>query len=79
MDYQLACLLEWPHRENLLHTERHLKVESVFDSVYKTREAARFAIIGHIDMFYNSKRRHSYLGYLSPMNLEKLSVMKKAA
>ncbi|WP_443112640.1 IS3 family transposase, partial [Desulfopila inferna] len=31
------------------------------------------------EMFYNSKRYHSYLGYLSPMDFEKLSVMKKAA
>ena len=56
-----------------------LKVECVFDSFYMTRGEARLDIIDYIEMFYNSNRRHSYLGYLSPMNFEKLSVMKKAA
>lgn len=56
-----------------------LKIERIFDSVYKTRKEARKDIIDYIEMFYNSKRRHSYLGYLSPMDFEKLSVMKKAA
>lgn len=56
-----------------------LKKERVFDTVYKTREEARGDIIDYIEMFYNSWRRHSYLGYLSPMDFEKMSVMKKAA
>ena len=56
-----------------------LKIERVFKSVYRTREEARRDIIDYIEMFYNSKRRHSYLGYLSPMDFEKMSIMKKAA
>ena len=56
-----------------------LKIERVFDSVYRTREEARADIIDYIEMFYNSKRRHSYLGYLSPMDFEKMAVLKKAA
>jgi transposase InsO family protein len=30
-------------------------------------------------MFYNSNRRHSYLGYVSPKEFEKLRLLKKAA
>jgi len=30
-------------------------------------------------MFYNSNRRHSYLGYLSPKEFEKMMPKKKAA
>jgi len=30
-------------------------------------------------MFYNSKRRHSYLGYLSPKEFEKVMSVEKAA
>jgi len=56
-----------------------LKIERVFDSVYSTRKEARGDIVDYIEMFYNSNRRHSYLGYLSPMDFEKLSAMKKAA
>ncbi len=43
-----------------------LKTERVFGSSYFTREEAKRDVIDYIEMFYNSKRRHSYLGYLSP-------------
>jgi len=56
-----------------------LKKERVFDSIYSTREEARRDIVDYIEMFYNSKRRHSYLGYLSPKEFEKVMFMKKAA
>lgn len=56
-----------------------LKTERVFDTVYSTREGARRDIIDYIEMFYNSNRRHSYLGYLSPREFEKRMALKKAA
>ncbi len=56
-----------------------LKIERVFDSVYRTRAEARRDIVDYIEMFYNSKRRHSYLGYLSPKEFEKRMALKKAA
>lgn len=56
-----------------------LKTERVFSSSYKTREEARRNIVDYIEMFYNSKRRHSYLGYVSPREFEKTIAMEKAA
>ncbi len=56
-----------------------LKTERVFFSNYKTREEARGDIVDYIEMFYNSKRLHSYLGYLSPMEFEKRWLLKKVA
>ena len=56
-----------------------LKIERVFDSNYQTREEAKRDIVDYIEMFYNSRRRHSYLGYLSPNEFEKMMSMKKAA
>ena len=56
-----------------------LKTERVFFTNYKTREEARRDIVDYIEMFYNCKRRHSYLGYLSPKEYEKLWLLKKAA
>jgi transposase InsO family protein len=56
-----------------------LKVERVFDSVYRTRAEARRDIVDYIEMFYNSKRRHSYLDYLSPKEFEKQMALRKAA
>jgi transposase InsO family protein len=56
-----------------------LKTERVFDSKYSTREEGRRDIVDYIEMFYNSKRRHSYLGYLSPKEFEKMMSIEKAA
>jgi len=56
-----------------------LKTERVFDSRYLNREEASRDIVDYIEMFYNSRRRHSYLGYVSPREFEKMTVMKKAA
>ena len=47
-----------------------LKVERVRDRDYWTREEAKSDIIDYIERFYNRKRRHSYLGYLSPVQFE---------
>lgn len=56
-----------------------LKTERVFFSSYRTREDARRDIVDYIEMFYNSNRRHSYLGYVSPKEFEELWLLKKAA
>jgi transposase InsO family protein len=56
-----------------------LKNERVYDSQYVTREEAKKDVIDYIEMFYNSNRRHSYLGYLSPADFEKQMQLKKAA
>ncbi len=47
-----------------------LKLELVYLCVFKTRAEARAAIFEYIEAFYNRKRRHSYLGYLSPVDFE---------
>jgi transposase InsO family protein len=56
-----------------------LKTERVFFSNYRTRESARQDITDYIEMFYNSRRLHSHLGYLSPREFENLMEMKKVA
>jgi transposase InsO family protein len=38
---------------------------------YATRQEARDDIIAYIEMFYNSYRKHAYLGYVSPNDYEK--------
>jgi len=44
-----------------------LKVELIHGRTYKTRQEAKTAIFEYIEGFYNRQRRHSYLGYLSPL------------
>ncbi|WP_245419999.1 IS3 family transposase, partial [Phyllobacterium salinisoli] len=38
--------------------------------VYRTRDHAKADVFDYIERFYNPKRRHSTLGYLSPMEFE---------
>lgn len=47
-----------------------LKSERIAGKIYLTREEAKSDIIDYIKMFYNSKRLHSTLGYLTPMQFE---------
>ena len=47
-----------------------LKSERTDKINYETRQEAKADIIDYIDMFYNSKRLHSALGYVTPLNFE---------
>ena len=48
-----------------------LKRERIKRRIYTTREEARSDIFDYIERFYNRKRTHSYLGYVSPVQYEK--------
>jgi transposase InsO family protein len=56
-----------------------LKMERIHFRNYLNRKDARGDIVDYIEMFYNSKRIHSYLGYISPREFEKSWFVKKAA
>jgi putative transposase len=47
-----------------------LKKELIFHSKFQTRKEARLAIIAYIEGFYNLRRMHSKLAYLSPIEFE---------
>jgi transposase InsO family protein len=47
-----------------------LKKELVHHEDYQTKAEARGSIFEYIEAFYNPKRRHSYLGYVSPAEYE---------
>lgn len=49
-----------------------LKTERVDRKHYRTRDEARADIFDYIERFYNQRRRHSTLGYVSPATYEKL-------
>lgn len=48
-----------------------LKSERTDNKIYATRAQAKADVIDYIEMFYNSERLHSTLGYMSPMQYEK--------
>jgi putative transposase len=47
-----------------------LKTERIARRIYRTRDEARADVFDYIERFYNIKRRHSTIGYLSPMEFE---------
>jgi len=48
-----------------------LETELLMRQVFVTRKAARLALFDFVEGFYNSHRRHSALGYLSPAEFER--------
>jgi len=53
--------------ESFFHT---LKTEHVYWHKYQTRDEGRASIFDYIEIFYNRKRRHSTIGYCSPVEYE---------
>ena len=48
-----------------------LKTERIGKRIYRTRDQARADVFDYVEGFYNPTRRHSTLGYLSPMDFER--------
>lgn len=49
-----------------------LKKDLIYRHPWATRKAAHAAIADYIEFFYNSRRKHSTLGYLSPVAYERM-------
>lgn len=47
-----------------------LKTERIGRKIYRTRDEAKADVFDYIERFYNVKRRHSAIGYKSPMEFE---------
>jgi transposase InsO family protein len=57
--------------ESFFHT---LKVELVHRRKFRTRAEASAAIFEYIEVWYNRRRLHSSLGYLSPIDYEAMAL-----
>ena len=47
------------------------KTERTARKVYRSRDQAKADVFDNIERFYNPKRRHSTIGYMSPMEFER--------
>jgi len=52
-----------------------LKTERTARKTYRTRDQAKADVFDYIERFYNLRRRHSTLGYLSPSEFEKRAAL----
>jgi transposase InsO family protein len=59
--YDNTAMESWGHR---------IKVEAVHGKRFRTRSDAKHQAFEHIEVYYNRKRPHSRLGYLSPEAFE---------
>ena len=59
--YDNAAMESWNHS---------LKVEAIHGERFATREMAKAQVFDYIEVYYNRKRLHSRLGYLSPEGFE---------
>ncbi len=59
--YDNASMESWNHS---------FKVEAIHGEKFKTRTEAKNHVFEYIDVYYNRKRLHSGLGYLSPVYFE---------
>ena len=58
--------------ESFFHT---LKVELVHRNRFRTRDEAKRMIFEYVEMYYNRKRAHSTLGFLSPVEYERQAIL----
>ena len=52
-----------------------LKTERTARKVYRTRDDARADVFDYVERFYNPRRRHSTLGYMSPVEFEEKAML----
>ena len=66
-----ACrAMDEPGGQRMESVFSSLKTERTARKVYRTRDEARADVFDYIERFSNPRRRHSKLGYLSPMEFE---------
>ncbi len=56
-----------------------LECELIARSRWRTHTEARMAIFDYLEAFYNPRRRHSALGYLSPAEYERRAHLHSSA
>ena len=56
-----------------------MKTELIYHQKFTTRKEARLAVFEYIEGWYNRRRRHSALGYLTPCHFESLFHQKTVA
>jgi len=54
-----------------------LECELIARKTFETRSQARMALFTWIEGWYNPRRRHSGLGYKSPMNFERIKLTQE--
>ncbi len=71
-----GCCYDNAACESFFHS---LKVELVYQENYVTREQARSSIFEYIEAYFNTRRRHSAINYVTPDQFERIIQIDKVA
>lgn len=78
-DHGITCSMSWSGNvwDNAVVESffSSLKTERTARKVYRTRDDARADVFDYIERFHNPRRRHSTLGYLSPVEFEERAML----
>ena len=58
------------HIESFFH---RIKAELIHGEEFRNERELRLSLCGYINQFYNQSRLHSALGYLSPVEFERMT------
>jgi putative transposase len=73
LDHGVVCSMSRPGNvwDNApMESFSSLKSERTAHITYRTRDEAKADVFDYIECFHNPKRRHSTIGYLSPVEFE---------
>lgn len=56
-----------------------IKSEMIYHNRFRSKAHARLEVFEFIEIWYNRKRRHSSLGYLTPLEFEQKEILRKVA
>ncbi len=70
-DHGLFCSMSRSDNAAMESCFSSLKTERTARTTYRTRNQAKTDVFDYIEQFYNPRRRHSALEYLSPMEFER--------
>jgi len=70
MTYPRMVILFYVFVLSRVRTQIRFKTERTARKTYRTRDQAKADVFDHIERFNNAKRRHSTIGYISPVEFE---------
>jgi len=70
MTYPRMVILFYVFVLSRVRTQIRFKTERTARKTCRTRDQAKADVFDHIERFNNAKRRHSTIGYISPVEFE---------
>ncbi len=74
-DHGIVCSMSRAGNAAMESFFSSLKTERTARKTYRTHDQPKADVFDYIERFYNPRRRHSTIGYLSPMEFERQALL----